>query len=152
MPFSPFFVIFGHILSDPMASTVKQDLQLLDTTVFYFESMRMQLSLLSMLASRLARTARIFHQLAQRHVATTERKSASLGQDGASAAEVDFETIEDYLKWLSLEVADGMPLPINVENAASNSEALKFPGERTQSLGDVFDWFSWETYYENGQD
>lgn len=154
MPFGPFFVVFGYIVYDPVALTVKQDLQLLSTTVSYFESMRLQLSLLSTLALRLARTARIFVQLAQHHVSTGGERSPLTGQDGSHEADIDFEAIEEYLKWLPSEVAGGIPPSMSREShmpAAASNQAQDAPGEGVRSLDDVFDWFSWEAYYDNGR-
>jgi len=68
-PFTPFFIIFGHIVrsSDPNSS-LQRDLDLLASTVAYFASMRSQTSLLVRVTARLEKTAEVFFQLARCHI------------------------------------------------------------------------------------
>ena len=155
LPFGPFFVVFGNILSDPSAWTVDQDLELLRTTVAYFESMCSQLSLLSKLSSRLAHTAGVFVQLAQHHVDGASAK-ASAAQSSGDLDDLDLATIESYLEWLPADTIDGLPSlksatkPDAAVGARSSSQTSAEP-QRAHS-GDVFDWFSWDAYYSDLRD
>ncbi|KAK4160109.1 hypothetical protein QBC43DRAFT_271080 [Cladorrhinum sp. PSN259] len=80
-PFTPFFVLFSHIISTPSHeqqqsqsqpmtdsdALIKADLELLRATVNYFSALRAQLKLLGDLTRRLQRTAEVFYGIAVRH-------------------------------------------------------------------------------------
>lgn len=70
-PFTPFFVVFGHIITNPRAETVPSDLRLLETVVEYIIALQPLLTLLRDLTAKLQKTAEIFLRLARRHVAET---------------------------------------------------------------------------------
>ena len=152
LPFGPFFVMFGHILSDPAAWTVEQDLQLLRTTVAYFESMCSQLSLLSTLSSRLAHTASVFLQLAQHHVNAGAPKTVANTQSLDGFADIDLATIESYLAWLPAEFTESLPPTERIarpETTAGGHQDLAASRGLEGRFDDAFDWFSWDTYYAN---
>lgn len=144
LPFGPFFVVFSNIASDPAAWTVDGDIDLLRTTVSYFESMRSQLSLLQSLSARLAHTAGVFLQLAQQHVQASAAEAFSRFD---ALEDLDLAAIENYLQCLPTEVTDSLPAPRDASQAERQAHSepaiLREPKERVE---DVFDWFSWDAY------
>lgn len=144
-------MIFGHIVSDPAAWTAEQDLQHLRTTVSYFESMRSQLSLLSELSSRLAKTASVFFQLARQQMDSAAARTSMHGQDWPDLEDLDLAAIESYLEWLPADVTRSLPYStINAECNAGTEGRHPKSNEGERRMDDVFDWFSWDAYYERG--
>jgi hypothetical protein len=76
-PFTPFLVLFGHVVNNPKDPEVQGDLQLLLSIPAYFAKLRSRLTLLHQVASRLKRTAEVFTALARRHVEQATRLPGS---------------------------------------------------------------------------
>ncbi|KAJ5383252.1 Transcription factor, partial [Penicillium concentricum] len=163
-PFTPFFVIFGNIIHNngAQASTIEQDLNLLSATVDYFAEMRSQMRLLATVCSRLQHTASVFLQLAQVHVSrcalaeTIETPDKSFQppsvqpmdnhiQHSEDLMDLDFGelNVTNYLEWLPADM--GSPLSIFDGNRPGVSSSRL--GEKKSIPGNMFDWFSWDTYY-----
>lgn len=149
MPFGPFFVVFGHVVADPAAWTTEQDLQLLEGTMAYFNSMRAQLSLLSSLSARLARTARVFARLARNHVDyyVVNTSLADTALNGLT--DEDLANIERYLAWLPANVTDSLPSAAFMPDvdASTKPGVAAEAGAGETSADQVFDWFAWDQYY-----
>ncbi|KAL7957266.1 hypothetical protein V8C34DRAFT_325373 [Trichoderma compactum] len=62
-PFTPFFTLFGHIMDYPSVPSTPQDLELLQTTATYFNSMK-QFGSLPTVSPKLEKTALVFCNLA----------------------------------------------------------------------------------------
>ncbi|OQE06566.1 hypothetical protein PENVUL_c017G03689 [Penicillium vulpinum] len=162
-PFTPFFVIFGNIIHSDNARTpmIEQDLDLLSATVDYFAEMRSQMRLLATVCSRLQHTASAFLRLAQVHVSrhaltqsveTPARPAqpppiqSSHSHDHHPEDSMDLDlgqfNVASYLEWLPADM--GSPWPILDSN---RPEVSSRPRDKRPTLGDMFDWFSWDTYY-----
>ncbi|KAH8690734.1 hypothetical protein BGW36DRAFT_389237 [Talaromyces proteolyticus] len=73
-PFTPFFVIFEHIIKNNYSTReVERDLALLSSTVTYFAEIQSEMRLLTMVCSRLQQVAAVFSQLAQIHASQNTR-------------------------------------------------------------------------------
>ncbi|KAL7798967.1 hypothetical protein V8C43DRAFT_313834 [Trichoderma afarasin] len=64
-PFTSFFVVFNHITSNPEAPTTSEDLDLLTTTLSYFQSMKVKLHTQSVVPSELEKMVESFIHLAR---------------------------------------------------------------------------------------
>ncbi|PKK43136.1 hypothetical protein CI102_13294 [Trichoderma harzianum] len=64
-PFTSFFVVFNHITCNPEAPTTSGDLDLLTTTLSYFQSMKVKLHTQSVVTSELEKMVESFIQLAR---------------------------------------------------------------------------------------
>lgn len=110
--------------------------------------MRNQLSLLSTLASRLAKTAGVFVQLAEHHVnasaPSTAAGATTQGLDDLS--DIDLAAIEGYLEWLPGSVPPTQEIMEPEAAVDGDGEATALNG-RKRRFDDVFDWFSWDSYY-----
>ncbi|KAJ9615225.1 hypothetical protein H2200_001299 [Cladophialophora chaetospira] len=75
MPFTPFFVLFGEVITNPTSRTNVDDLQLLRQTVLYFlEFQRYHAS-----AVKLEKVAETFTKIAEAYVRHVFRKQSSIG-------------------------------------------------------------------------
>jgi hypothetical protein len=156
-------VVFDNIIhpQNYHTSTIKQDLGLLSATVNYFKAMQSQMRLLATVCSRLEHTAAIFLKLAQNHVsyrASTKTaappepyKQASRNQNHSHsqilADLVDLDVgdlnVVNYIEWLPADMDTTWPLP----EAERHEPVSSRPGDRGQMSGNMFDWFSWDSYY-----
>ena len=66
-PFTPFFVLLGHVIQDPGGPRMQEDLNLLRELVSYFGRMAVEMKLVREMADKLRRTAELFYQLAVRY-------------------------------------------------------------------------------------
>ncbi|KAJ5762003.1 Transcription factor [Penicillium nucicola] len=166
-PFTPFFVVFDNIIhpQDYHISTIDQDLGLLSATVNYFKAMQSQMRLLATVCSRLEQTAAIFHKLAQNHVsyrastktAASHSKQVSGNQPhsyNSSHGNSQSQNITDLMTLNVGDVANYIEwLPTDMDTTWPLSEAEKYepvssrPADRGQMSGNMFDWFSWDSYY-----
>ncbi|KAJ6089455.1 Transcription factor [Penicillium canescens] len=162
-PFTPFFVVFDNIIhpQNYHTSTIEQDLGLLSATVNYFKAMQSQMRLLATVCSRLEHTASIFLKLAQNHVsyrASTKTAAPPAPYTQASSnqnyshsqtladlmdPEVGDLNVVNYVEWLPADMDTTWPLP----EAERHEPVSSRPGDRGQMLGNMFDWFSWDSYY-----
>lgn len=153
-PFTPFFVVFEHVVQSQFLplSEIEEDLNLLSATVSYFAEMRSQMRLLATVCSRLQHTASVFHQLARGHASrqlATEpshkraRLSETQEQHCKDLTEPDIRGVDvaHYLDWLPAEIQTTFPI--------QEPERLDptDPSQRITVPGNMFDWFSWDTYY-----
>jgi hypothetical protein len=156
-------VIFGNIVhnNSAHASTIEQDLNLLSATVDYFAAMKLQMRLLATLCSRLQHTASAFLQLAQVHVSRCASTQAiekpaesfqppvpsidSHCQHPADVMDVDLGELDvaNYLEWLPADMGSPWPM-FGADRPQVSSSRL---GDKRPIPGDIFDWFSWDTYY-----
>jgi hypothetical protein len=156
-------VVFDNIIhpQNYHISTIEQDLGLLSATVNYFKAMQSQMRLIATVCSRLENTASIFLKLAQNLVsyrASTKKaappapyKQASSNQNYSHSQtladlmdpEVGDLNVANYVEWLPADMDTTWPLP----EAERHEPVSSRPGDRGQMLGNMFDWFSWDSYY-----
>ncbi|KAK4178513.1 hypothetical protein QBC36DRAFT_385912 [Triangularia setosa] len=176
-PFTPFFVVFGHIVTNPRAATAQSDLRLLETVVEYITALQPLLTLLRDLTAKLQKTAEIFLRLARRHVneaagclplplnstvqGDIQMPAFPQDQDQAEQLHHQQEAIPNYqdfsldgididrfLSWVPQPM--GFPGDIDFGAADGTTGAGE---EQQQNRGTkrpfeaTFDWFSWENYY-----
>ncbi|KAJ5297882.1 Transcription factor [Penicillium antarcticum] len=158
-PFTPFFVVFDNIIhpQDYHTATIDQDLELLSVTVNYFKAMQSQMRLLATVCSRLEHTAAIFLKLAQNHVshrasakttapAAPHKQSAShqnYNQALADLMDLDVSDMSNHIEWLPVDMDTTWPLP----EAEKHDPVHSRPADRGQMSSNMFDWFSWDSYY-----
>jgi hypothetical protein len=147
-------VIFGHIVRGNASSPaeLKDDLALLSATVSYFEEMRSQMRLLANVCSRLQHTASVFLQLAQNHVSRPvkkpgRRKAKLTGNPPrhySGLVDLDIPEIDvvSYLEWLPAEPE----IAISTQDIESH-QPDSFGANQGRISGNMFDWFSWDSYY-----
>ncbi|KKP05314.1 hypothetical protein THAR02_02580 [Trichoderma harzianum] len=175
-PFTPFFTLFGHIMDYPSAPSTTQDLELLQKTATYFNSMK-QFGSLPAVSSKLERTALVFCNLAtfitsgdhagedaqdQQSTATetsseesvmptTSSEEPTLCGIDTSSSEADFELYTNafmaYIRDKDLNGQSGFD-NTDIENILGclDSEGPS-PRKRKRSFENTMDWFSWDTYY-----
>ncbi|OCL13053.1 hypothetical protein AOQ84DRAFT_333229 [Glonium stellatum] len=80
-PFTPFFVLFGNIVRDPLAESTTEDLNLLRSTVAYFSRM----DSCGNTVGKLEKIARVFSSLAEASIQHAAR-NARLARAGESTA------------------------------------------------------------------
>ncbi|KAI8689556.1 Zn(2)-C6 fungal-type domain-containing protein [Fusarium sp. Ph1] len=175
-PFTPFFVLFGNIMKDPSASTVPQDLELLETAKTYFSRMRTQLYVLAGITSKLEHTARVFLNLAREHankpgsgspvnrglqddmVAPLPLTITDPGQAAFSFADtqhnqqpptLDDVDIETFLHWLPQNIPVQSTADVGMGKFGGTAPSQETRGMK-RSIDSTFDWFSWDTYYASG--
>jgi hypothetical protein len=149
-------VIFEHIVRGKVSSptALKDDVALLSATVSYFAEMRSQMRLLATVCTRLQHTASVFLQLAQNHVSRRPpeepaRKKAkspvSSLQNCSDLVDIDIRDINvaNYLEWLPGDLATAAPTR-DVDGHWPHSFGAS---QRRRMSGNMFDWFSWDTYY-----
>ncbi|KAF4975331.1 hypothetical protein FZEAL_7864 [Fusarium zealandicum] len=143
-PFIPFFVLFEHLVHEEASgvSTTQQDLHLLSTTVFYFESLRKQMRVLATICARLQHVATVFLRLVQAHVShrasnlakansqeaagpvqpTTNGRQANFWTGSAASTNVqqvqadiatDEMDIENLLEWLPADILPVLPATLH---------------------------------------
>lgn len=106
-----------------------------------------QLNLLETLSARLARTAEVFVQLAQVHVeASNAAKTATAPTLTEALANLDSPTIQSFLDWLPAGLPPMMDIIQPEALSGLTVEATQTSG-RKRPFDDVFDWFSWDSYY-----
>lgn len=173
-PFTPFFVLFGNIISNPLAPTAGPDVLLLYATEAYLIRMNDK----GAIAARLVKIANVFAFLAENYVRETMKKYnsqdtqsqmpvpmlSSPSEQSIGDVSLDFDLVSDeldtgYLNWLSL--AD--PSYGDVQLFASTGQAQAGfdncmvdgmgPNAMFNPLGGKslqrplecnFDWFSWD--------
>ncbi|KAK3985610.1 hypothetical protein QBC44DRAFT_334717 [Cladorrhinum sp. PSN332] len=168
-PFTPFFVVFGHIINNSESPDVQKDLELLGSVVGYFGDIQTRLTLLGELTLRLQRTAEVFYRLALKH--TGRRSSVSyyppakrqfrqqeLGSENNIAwtgDEFSFDDvdIDKLMSWVpeDIVVPEGFNSGIwNDSTTAVQGEGIKETSSSAQGqkrpFETAFDWFSWESY------
>jgi len=146
-------VIFDHIVRSKTSSptVLENDLALLSATVSYFAEMRSQMRLLATVCSRLQHTASVFLQLAQNYVSHLEpaRKRAkpptNHSQYVNNAVDLDIRdvNITNYLEWLPEEIETKIPAQEGDWHGLDSFGV----SQRRRMSGNMFDWFSWDTYY-----
>ncbi|KAK4203554.1 hypothetical protein QBC40DRAFT_193919 [Triangularia verruculosa] len=168
-PFTPFFVVFGHIVTNPKAPTVRSDLKLLQTVVEYIVALQPKLTLLRDLTVKLQKTAEIFLRLARRHVGEvsepplqaddvqllpgfSETQSPQYSEQQMSTDQQEFSLdgidVDRFLSWVPQPM--GFPGDIDFGVAAENETAGEETGRGTKRPFEAtFDWFSWENYYSD---
>ncbi|KAL7908242.1 hypothetical protein GGI35DRAFT_469961 [Trichoderma velutinum] len=175
-PFTPFFTLFGHIMDYPSAPSTPQDLELLQKTATYFNSMK-QFGSLPAVSSKLEKTALVFCNLANfvtsgEHAgedvqdqqstatgtssedsmmpATSSEEPTACGID-ASSSEADFDLYTNafmaYIRGQDLNEQSGFD-NTDIENLLGclDSDGPS-PRKRKRSFENTMDWFSWDTYY-----
>lgn len=165
-PFTPFFTIFGHIITHPSSPTANQDLELLHQTAIYFNSMK-QLGSLSEASSKLERTALVFYNLArfitskehadsdvqgiELSIATASSEDTPVQEIDTLSKEVDFESYTDaFMAYISDQDTAAQPGfdNIDIENILgcleSDDTLLR---SRKRSFESTLDWFSWDSHY-----
>ncbi|KAH8124604.1 fungal-specific transcription factor domain-containing protein [Trichoderma asperelloides] len=167
-PFTPFFTIFGHIITHPSSPTANQDIELLNQTATYFNSMK-QLGSLSDVSSKLERTALVFYNLARFITSKEHADSEVQGIESTIATtstentpaqemdilskenEVDFESYTDaFMAYINDQ--DNAAQPgfdnIDIENILgcleSDGTSIR---TRKRSFESTLDWFSWDSHY-----
>ncbi|KAL6898655.1 fungal-specific transcription factor domain-containing protein [Trichoderma evansii] len=165
-PFTPFFTIFGHIITHPSLPTANQDLELLNQTATYFNSMK-QLGSLSEASSKLERTALVFYNLARFITSKEHADSDVQGMDSGVATassedtpvqemdilskEVDLESYTDaFMTYISDQdnAAQTGFDNIDIENILGCLESTDTPlRSRKRSFESTLDWFSWDSHY-----
>ncbi|KAL6797427.1 hypothetical protein GGI42DRAFT_362075 [Trichoderma sp. SZMC 28013] len=175
-PFTPFFTLFGHIMDYPSAPSTPQDLELLQMTATYFNSMK-QFGSLPAVSSKLEKTALVFCNLAnfitsgehtgedaqdQQSTATgtsseesvmpaTSSEEPTLYGIDTSSSETDFELYTNafmaYIRDQDLNEQSGFD-NTDIENilGCMDSDGPS-PRKRKRSFENTMDWFSWDTYY-----
>ncbi|KAM6476984.1 hypothetical protein HDV62DRAFT_383773 [Trichoderma sp. SZMC 28011] len=175
-PFTPFFTLFGHITDYPSAPSTSQDLELLQKTATYFNSMK-QFGSLPAVSSKLERTALVFCNLANfitsgEHTGedTQDQQSTATGASSegsvmpttsseeptlcgidTSSSEADFELYTNafmaYIRDQDLNEQSGFD-NTDIENILGclDSDGPS-PRKRKRSFENTMDWFSWDTYY-----
>ncbi|EHK47021.1 hypothetical protein TRIATDRAFT_46040, partial [Trichoderma atroviride IMI 206040] len=165
-PFTPFFTIFGHIIKHPSSPTVNQDLELLNRTATYFNSMK-RLRSLPEASSKLERTALVFYNLArfitsrehagssvqsiESTIATTSSEDTPVQEMDILSREVDFESYTDaFMAYVSDQDSTAQPGfdNIDIENILGCLESDDAPHRtRKRSFESTLDWFSWDSHY-----
>ncbi|KAL7794120.1 fungal-specific transcription factor domain-containing protein [Trichoderma afarasin] len=175
-PFTPFFILFGHIMDNPSAPSTPQDLELLQKTATYFNSMK-QFGSLPAVSSKLEKTALVFCNLANfitsgEHTGedTQDQQSTATGTSSeesimpatsseeptlcgidTSSSEADFELYTNafmaYIRDQDLNEQSGFD-NTDIENILGclDSDGPS-PRKRKRSFENTMDWFSWDTYY-----
>ncbi|KAK0673610.1 hypothetical protein QBC41DRAFT_392829 [Cercophora samala] len=171
-PFTPFFVIFGHVVTNPGAPTLPSDLRLLETVVEYIIALQPLLTLLKDLTAKLQKTAEIFLRLARRHVAETtgslplplsqtmqddiQMPGFPLGQDQTEPLQYQPETIPNhqdfsldgididrFLSWVPQPMGFPSEIDFGVADGLTGEEQQQNRGTK-RPFEATFDWFSWE--------
>lgn len=165
-PFTPFFTIFGYIINYPSSQAANQDLELLDQTATYFNSMK-QLGSLSEASSKLERTALVFYNLArfitskehedsevqgiESTIATTSSEDTPAQEMDILLKEVDFESYTDaFMAYISDQdsAAQSGFDNLDIENILGCLESDDNPlRTRKRSFESTLDWFSWDSHY-----
>ncbi len=162
-PFTPFFVVFRHIVQNVTLHTVQQDLDLLASTVTYFASMRPHLGLLANVSTKLEKTAGLFYQLARRHVARASAAASSPTVGFVSSAQQPApETPQTRMSATQPEPAAASEYDIPLDGDELNNTLNGLPSQfQLESLPDLelqtghggleeaFDWFSWDNQYSS---
>ncbi|PWY88274.1 hypothetical protein BO70DRAFT_419955 [Aspergillus heteromorphus CBS 117.55] len=173
-PFTPFFVIFEHIIHHrgPLPA-LQRDLGLLAITMNYFADMQSQVCLLATVCSRLQHAAAAFLRLARVHVFQAETSNVANPSRLSITPQIDSETTDaahcctqtdnspdpvnigeldlaTYLEWL--------PSDINMDSTWSllgtegqNPTTRPSAGGGRRAFDTTFDWFSWDAYYAGTQ-
>lgn len=168
--------MFGHIIDNPLAPTTTQDLELLNTAIAYFNSMK-QITSLSAVSSKLERTALVFYDLARfitsgEHatgdvqdlqpmasatssgestaVETSPEEPALFDVDGSSA-QAEFEAYTDaFIAYIKNQdrIAQSSFDSTDIENVL-DCLGSDDPStrKRKRSFESSLDWFSWDAYY-----
>jgi hypothetical protein len=154
-------VVFDNIIhpQNYHTSTIEQDLELLSATVKYFTAMQFQMRLLATVCSRLEHTAAVFLKLAQNHVSYREstkspgqhvpykqaarNRNFDYNETLADLMGLDVGNVANYIEWLPTDMDTTWPLP----EAERHEKMFSRPGDRGQMSGNMFDWFSWDSYY-----
>ncbi|KAH8807173.1 hypothetical protein F5884DRAFT_899619 [Xylogone sp. PMI_703] len=171
-PFTPFFVLFGNIIRDPLNPSAITDIKLLQATESYF----MQMTSIGNMVGKLEKIANVFASLAGMYVAEAVEKAKVQNQQ---TPQREVNRVDAQMSTPSDDVEISTPLessePENNEffnwlSTANISQQDMFEtGESTQGLGTVnmdinpsdmfssltnggvkrpleydFDWFSWD--------
>ncbi|KAL7918398.1 fungal-specific transcription factor domain-containing protein [Trichoderma austrokoningii] len=151
-PFTPFFTIFGHVINHPSSPTANQDLELLNQTAAYFNSMK-QLGSLSEASSKLERTALVFYNLA-RFITSKEHGDLEVQEDTPAQdmdilpKEVDFELYTDaFMAYVSDQDSTAQSSFDNIDIESILGCLESGNSSRKRSFESTLDWFSWDSHY-----
>jgi hypothetical protein len=150
-PFTPFFVLFGEVITNPKSSTCFSDLQLLrQTSLYYLEFQKYHSA-----AIKLERVAESFAKIAETYVRRSLKRRASHGHDkqniSREAGEQGLDHPEQQIHNASLIVQDSFyfhPDSMQPTRSPIQSEPSFYFGDPTvfdpTSLFSFFDYPSQE--------